>query len=205
MAPGSLVLRRPLIVSAKALSSKSPTLPAEGSTPASARRSAHQMAESYNLRRLRRPFELGVVDEAAALGRPALVERLFQSVQDEAGGGGAQHPPADDAAGKGVVDEGDVDEALPRVAPFRPMRRISRATRAARHVAALPPQRPPHFPHPIDLDVLVDGASGSTLPIGPTMEDVNLFTDTTVETLRRVYRQHAPDMHGRVLKARRRG
>lgn len=36
---------------------------------------------------------------------------------------------------------------------------------------------------------------------GVPMEDVSLYTDTTVETLRRVYRQHSPDMHRSVLKA----
>lgn len=36
---------------------------------------------------------------------------------------------------------------------------------------------------------------------GVPMEDVSLYTETTVETLRRVYRQHSPDMHSAVLKA----
>lgn len=36
---------------------------------------------------------------------------------------------------------------------------------------------------------------------GVPMEDVSLHTDTTVETLRRVYRQHLPDMRSAVLKA----
>ena len=45
---------------------------------------------------------------------PAIVERLLQGVEDEAGMGGAGHPPADDPPGERVDDEGDVDEALPR-------------------------------------------------------------------------------------------
>lgn len=36
---------------------------------------------------------------------------------------------------------------------------------------------------------------------GVSMEDVSLYTDTTVETLRRVYRQHDPAMHAAVLAA----
>ena len=55
-----------------------------------------------------------MVDGAAALGRPAIVERLLQSIQDKAGVSGARHPPAHDAASEGVEDEGHIDEALPR-------------------------------------------------------------------------------------------
>src|SRR3712207_5821185 len=40
---------------------------------------------------------VGVMDEAAAFGRPAVVERLLQGVQNEPGVGGARHPPANDA------------------------------------------------------------------------------------------------------------
>jgi hypothetical protein len=54
------------------------------------------------------------MNETAALDGPAIVERLLQRVEDEAGLGGAGDPPADDPAGEGVDDEGDVDEALPR-------------------------------------------------------------------------------------------
>jgi hypothetical protein len=54
-----------------------------------------------------------VVDEAAAFGRPAIMERLLQRVEDEAGLSGAGDPPADNPAGERVDDEGDVDEALP--------------------------------------------------------------------------------------------
>jgi hypothetical protein len=38
------------------------------------------------------------------------VERLLERVEDEAGRVGPRHPPADDPAGEGVDDEGDVDE-----------------------------------------------------------------------------------------------
>ena len=53
------------------------------------------------------------MDEAAALDGPAGVQRLLQRVEHEAGMRGARHPPADDAPGEGVDDEGDVDEARP--------------------------------------------------------------------------------------------
>src|SRR3712207_2359773 len=54
-----------------------------------------------------------MVDEAAAFGRTAVVERLLQGIHDKAGTGGARDPPADNPPGKRVNDEGDVDEALP--------------------------------------------------------------------------------------------
>ncbi len=56
---------------------------------------------------------VAVVDEAAALHGAAVVQRLLQGIEDEAGMGRARYPPADDAPGEGVDDEGDVDEALP--------------------------------------------------------------------------------------------
>ncbi|GAB5378315.1 MAG: hypothetical protein AcusKO_47770 [Acuticoccus sp.] len=54
-----------------------------------------------------------MVHQAGAMNRPSLMQRLLQSVQHEAGMSGPAHPPADDAAGIGVDDEGDVDEARP--------------------------------------------------------------------------------------------
>ena len=45
--------------------------------------------------------------------RPALVQRLLQGVQDEAGMGRAAGAPADDPPGVGVDDEGDIDEPGP--------------------------------------------------------------------------------------------
>jgi hypothetical protein len=44
---------------------------------------------------------------------PAIVERLLQRVEHEAGVGGARDAPADDLPGEGVDDEGDVDETRP--------------------------------------------------------------------------------------------
>jgi hypothetical protein len=42
-----------------------------------------------------------------------LMNGLFQGIEHEPGMGRAADPPADDAAGEGVDDEGHVDEALP--------------------------------------------------------------------------------------------
>ena len=144
-----------------------------------------------------------VVNETAALGGPAVVECLFERVQNEAGMGCAGHPPAHDPAGEGVDDEGDIDEALPcrhvreirhpqgiragrlesAVHPVRGTRRGFVADRgahrlatrrpiqahllhqsgyrAARHIDALPPQLPPDFPHPIDLEIRIPDPSDS--------------------------------------------
>src|ERR1700678_4416584 len=95
------------MVSARALSYESPTLPTEGSTPASARRSVYLM-ETYWL-----PLTIAVVHEPASLHKPPIMESLLQSVQDEAGMRRPAHPPADDPAGIGVDDKGDIDEAGP--------------------------------------------------------------------------------------------
>jgi hypothetical protein len=54
-----------------------------------------------------------VVHEPASLHRPPIMESLFESVQDEAGMRRPAHPPADDPAGKGFDDKGDIDEAGP--------------------------------------------------------------------------------------------
>src|SRR4051794_40595800 len=51
--------------------------------------------------------------EATAPRRLAVVQRLLKSIKDEPGLRVPRHPPADDAAGEGVDDEGDVHEALP--------------------------------------------------------------------------------------------
>ncbi len=95
-----------------------------------------------------------------------LVNRLFQSVEDEVGVGRPAHPPTDDASGKGVDHEGD--EARPgsdvgEVADLSPGRRCShsgkdRACRALAHgtagspcprdTAASCPE--PWFPHGSD-------------------------------------------------------
>ena len=68
---------------------------------------------------LRRPVEamlaaaIRVMDKAGSLDRPPLMESLLEGVEHEAGMRRAAGPPADDAAGKDVDDEGDVDEAGP--------------------------------------------------------------------------------------------
>jgi hypothetical protein len=54
-----------------------------------------------------------VVDEPAAMGRAALIQSLFKSIEDETGMSRAADPPADDISGENVDDESDIDEALP--------------------------------------------------------------------------------------------
>ena len=56
---------------------------------------------------------VGVVDEIAGDGL-AIVQGLLQRVEHEAGVRRPRHAPADDAAGVGIDDERDVDEAGPR-------------------------------------------------------------------------------------------
>ena len=53
------------------------------------------------------------MDEPAAGHRSSIVKRLLQGVEDEPCMSTARHTPADDAAGVGVDDEGDVNEAGP--------------------------------------------------------------------------------------------
>ncbi len=143
------------MVSAKALSYESPTLPTEGSMPASASRSVY-LIDTYclhssgrrNTRRLEvamifrkrrshrsgraplaspgRPTEakrselqqfwlgiaqgmtsesaalaasIAVMDQAASMQWPSVMQGLLQGVQDEAGMGGPRRTPSDDAAG----------------------------------------------------------------------------------------------------------
>ena len=54
-----------------------------------------------------------MMNEAAAAGRPSVMERLFEGVQDEVGVRRPAGPPADDPPGVGVDDESDIDEACP--------------------------------------------------------------------------------------------
>src|SRR4051795_7965065 len=55
---------------------------------------------------------VAMMDEAA-LHRTAVVQRLLKSIEDEVRMRRPRHPPADNAAGEDVDDEGHVDEALP--------------------------------------------------------------------------------------------
>lgn len=48
-----------------------------------------------------------MMDEAAPMGRAAIVKRLFQGVEDEAGMGRPASSPADDPPGIGIDDEGE--------------------------------------------------------------------------------------------------
>src|SRR5690606_35505932 len=54
-----------------------------------------------------------VVHQTAAMNGPPFVQGLLESVEHKARMRCPAHPPADDAAGVGVDDEGHVDEARP--------------------------------------------------------------------------------------------
>lgn len=56
---------------------------------------------------------VAMMDQAAAMDRPTIVQRLLQRVQDEAGMCCPAGAPANDPAGVCVDDEGDVDEPRP--------------------------------------------------------------------------------------------
>ena len=58
---------------------------------------------------------VAVVDQALVRSGPACMDRLFQSVQHEAGGGTAADLPAHDEPSVSVDHEGHVDKASPRV------------------------------------------------------------------------------------------
>ena len=51
---------------------------------------------------------IAMVDEAAPMGRPALVDRLLQGIQHKAGVGCAADPPANNIAGIDVVNPGAI-------------------------------------------------------------------------------------------------
>ena len=85
----------------------SPTLPTEGSIPASASRSVY-LIENPSL-----GAAIAVMNEAAAAGRPSVMERLLQGVEAEFGVRRPAGSPADDPSSVGVDDEGDIDEAGP--------------------------------------------------------------------------------------------
>ena len=56
---------------------------------------------------------VGVVDEPFAARRPPRMKRLLERIENKAGMRPPADPPADDPPGKGVNDEGDIDEAGP--------------------------------------------------------------------------------------------
>jgi len=94
-----------MIVSARALSQLSPTLPTEGAIPASARRSPY-LIETYCTRCAARGVQhaaVAVMNEiVAALAGPTLVEGLFQCMENELGRRSARNLPADDPSGEDV-------------------------------------------------------------------------------------------------------
>ena len=56
---------------------------------------------------------VAMMDEPAPMGRPTIVKRLFQGIEDEAGMSCPAGPPTDDPPGIGIDDECDVDEPRP--------------------------------------------------------------------------------------------
>lgn len=56
---------------------------------------------------------IAMMDEAAPMGRPAIVKRLFQSIENKAGVRRPAGPPAYDPPSIGIDDEGDVDKPRP--------------------------------------------------------------------------------------------
>lgn len=56
---------------------------------------------------------IAMVDQLVSF-RLTRIQRLFQCIEHEIGSHRAAHAPADDAPGKNVDYEGDVDETLPR-------------------------------------------------------------------------------------------
>jgi len=53
------------------------------------------------------------MDEPATLDGPPVMKRLLEGIENEAGMRRPARPPANDTPGKGVDDEGDIDEAGP--------------------------------------------------------------------------------------------
>lgn len=68
---------------------------------------------------LRRPVDsalrppVAMMDQAAPMVRTAIVERLFQGIEDEAGMGSPAGPPASGPPTISIDDERDVDEPRP--------------------------------------------------------------------------------------------
>jgi hypothetical protein len=73
---------------------------------------------------------VAVMDQAAAMQGPPVMQSLLQRIKHEPGMRRAADAPADDPAGKGINDEGDIDKASPgrdisKVRDPKPVRRRS--------------------------------------------------------------------------------
>ena len=118
------------------------------------------------------------MDEAAAGDGLAIVQCLLQRVEHEAGVRRPRHAPADDAAGVGVDDERDVDEAGPRrdvgevrdpqhVRPWCPEPAIDVIERTGRGLVAHRRAHPPAADHPLQSHFLHQArhrAAGHVVP-----------------------------------------
>src|SRR5215218_979811 len=104
------VLNKPMIVSIKALSNASPTLPIEGLMPSSARCSLNRMEVYW-------AAGIGVMDQLPGLGRAALAaalpQRHPQRCHHQFGGLAGRGMPGHDLLGEHVDDEGDIAEPSP--------------------------------------------------------------------------------------------
>ena len=56
---------------------------------------------------------VAMMNEAAPMGRPSIVKRLFRGIEDEAGMSRPAGPPTHDPPSIGIDDEGDIDEPRP--------------------------------------------------------------------------------------------
>ena len=99
-------LKRPLIVSARALS-VAVTDAADGRLDTG----LDEPLRVADRQVLRAP--VAMMHEAATPDRTTLVQGLLQGIQHEAGMSGLGHTPADDATGEDVDHEGHIDEAAP--------------------------------------------------------------------------------------------
>ena len=102
----TLALNRPLVVSAKALVVAIADT-ADGRFDAG----LAQPLGVFDRQVLRRAA--GMVDEPRALGWAAIMDSLFEGIENAAYVGCLARPPADDLAGIGIDDEGDIHKPLP--------------------------------------------------------------------------------------------
>lgn len=56
---------------------------------------------------------VAMMDDAASMGQPTIVKRLFQGIEDKASVRSLAGLPADDVLGIGIDNEGDVDGPFP--------------------------------------------------------------------------------------------